>query len=83
MGSEHSSLADSFDSVNVSFTGYNRNSGQKFISIKRQKPSSLSTSQYFDDNLSTPSTNISIVSLSQIICPSRSFYIQSSSTNRS
>jgi hypothetical protein len=83
MGSEHSTLADSFDSVNVSFTGYNRNSGQKFISIKRQKPSSLSTLQRFDDNLSTTSTNFSIVSLSQIICQSRSFDLQSSSTIRS
>jgi hypothetical protein len=76
MGSKQSSLTDSFDSVNISFTGYNRNPGQRFISITRQKPSSLSTLQHFDDNLSTTSTNLSIVSLSQIICQSRSFDLQ-------
>jgi hypothetical protein len=76
MGSEQSSLADSFDSVNVSFTGYNRNPGQRLITRSKQKNSSLPTSQYFDDNLSTTSTNLSIVSLSQIICQSRSFDLQ-------
>jgi len=77
MGSEQSSLADSFDSVNVSFTGYNRNPGQRLTSILKQKnSSSLTTSQCFDDNLSTTSTNLSIVSLSQIICQSRSFDLQ-------
>lgn len=77
MGSQQSSLADSFDSANISFNGYNRRSRQKLYSITTGKTSSLlniKTSQDFNDNFSTTSTNLSTVSLSTNICHSRFFH---------
>jgi hypothetical protein len=79
MGSHQSSLADSFDSTNISFNGYNRNHRQRLYSITKRRNSSLTNVKYqqrFDDNLSTTSTNLSIVSLSTNICHSRFLYLQ-------
>jgi hypothetical protein len=81
MGSQQSSLADSFDSA--LFNGYNRTHRQRFYSISTRKNSSLINVKYqqrFDDNLSTTSTNLSTVSLSTNICHSRFFLYSSSST---
>ncbi|CAF4575532.1 unnamed protein product, partial [Rotaria sp. Silwood2] len=67
MGSEQSSLADSFDSANISINRYNRNRRQKFYSIPTRRHYSLSNVKYqqrFDDNLSTISTKFSTDSLS-------------------
>lgn len=83
MGSQQSSLADSFDSANISFNGYNHTSSrQKFYTISKEKKSSLinlQTQQRFDDNFSTTSTNLSTVSLSTNICHRRFIFILQSS----
>lgn len=74
MGSEQSSLADSFDSANISIDGYNQNRRQKLYCISTKRHYSVSNDKYqqrFDDNLSTISTNISTVSLSTNGCSSR------------
>jgi hypothetical protein len=79
MGNEQSSLADSFDSVKISFNGYNRNHRQRLYSISTRRNSSLLNVKYqqrFDDNLSTTSTNISTVSLSKNSCHSMFLYFK-------
>jgi hypothetical protein len=81
MGTEQSTLADSFNSVNVLFNGTHRNRRQRLYSISTRRRYSLSnvkTPQRFDDNLSTTSTNLSTVSLSTNSCHSRFFDLNSS-----
>ncbi|CAF1064624.1 unnamed protein product [Rotaria sordida] len=74
MGSEQSSLADSFDTANISTNRYKRNRRQRFYSISTRRHYSLSNVHYqqrFHDDLSTISTKFSTVSLSTNICYSK------------
>ena len=74
MGSEQSSLADSFNSVKKSSNGYHRSRRQRLYSIPTRRHYSVSNVKYqqrFDDDLSTTSTNLSTVSLSINSCQSR------------
>jgi len=80
MGTHQSSLADSYNSANITFNGYNRNHRQRLYSISSRRQYSLSNvkrQQRFNDNLSTTSTNLSIVSLSTNSCHSRFLYSSS------
>ncbi|CAF4932174.1 unnamed protein product [Rotaria socialis] len=74
MGSEQSSLADSFDAAHLSINRFNRNRRQRLYTIPTRRNYALSNVKYqqrFDDNVSTISTNLSTVSLSTNFCYSK------------
>ncbi|CAF2263567.1 unnamed protein product [Rotaria magnacalcarata] len=74
MGSEKSSLADSFDAAHLSSNRFNRNRRQRSYTIPTRRNYTLSNVKYqqrFDDNVSTISTNLSTVSLSTNVCYSK------------
>lgn len=74
MGSQQSTLADSFNSANILLNESNRNRRQRLYSRSTKRRYSLSnikSQQRLDDNLSTTSTNLSTISLSTNSCHSR------------